>query len=53
MGKASPDIEAFIKREIITDEVEWEKYLPELRSHPDITDIKNAKDFALEILGKL
>ena len=53
MGKASPDIEDFIKREIITDEVEWEKYLPELRSHPDANDIKKAKNFALEILGKL
>jgi len=27
--------------------------MPELRSHPDTNDIKNAKNFALEILGKL
>lgn len=53
MGKASPDIEGFIKREIITDEVEWEKYSLELRRHPDTNDIKNAKNFALKILGKL
>jgi flavodoxin len=52
-GKANPDIEAFIKQEIITDEVEWDKYMPELRGHPDTNDIKNAKNFALEILGKL
>ena len=52
-GKASPDIENFIKQEILTDEVEWEKYIPELRKHPDTNDIKNAKNFALEILGKL
>ncbi len=52
-GKASPDIEAFIKREIITDEVEWAKYMLELRRHPDTNDIKNAKNFALEILGEL
>jgi flavodoxin len=52
-GKASPEIELFIGQEIITDEVEWEKYMPELRNHPDTNDIKNAKSFALEILGKM
>jgi flavodoxin len=52
-GKASPPIEGFIKQEIITDEDEWNEYLPELRKHPDENDIESAKQFALELLGHL
>ncbi len=52
-GKASPPIENFIRQEIITDEDEWNEYLPDLRKHPDANDIENAKKFAQEILGKL
>ncbi|MFW9981799.1 MAG: flavodoxin family protein [Candidatus Thorarchaeota archaeon] len=52
-GKASPPIEAFIRQQIITDDEEWEKYVPELRKHPDSTDLENAKKFAKDILGKL
>jgi flavodoxin len=52
-GKASPPIEAFIRQEIITDDEEWDRYLPDLRKHPDSTDIENAKKFAQDILGRL
>ena len=52
-GKASPPIEAFIRQEIIHDDDEWNKYLPELRTHPNSSDIENAKKFAQQIIGKL
>ena len=52
-GKASPPIENFIRQEIITDEDEWNEYLPDLRKHPDVNDIENAKKFAQELLDKL
>ncbi len=53
MGKASEPIEGFIRQEIITDDDEWNEYLPALRKHPDSNDIENAKKFALEITEKL
>ena len=53
MAKASPPIENFIHQEIITDEDEWNEYLPVLHKHPDASDIENAKEFAKEILAKL
>ena len=53
MSKASPPIENFIHQEIITDKDEWNEYLPNLRTHPDSTDIENAKKFAQEMLAKL
>jgi len=53
MGKASPSIEHFIHQEIITDEDEWNEYLPELRKHPTPQDIENAKNFAEEMIDKL
>ena len=52
-GKASEPIEKFIRQAIITDDDEWKEYLPELRKHPDSTDIENAKKFAQEIIEKL
>jgi len=53
MGKASPPIEGFIKQEIITDEDEWNEYLPILHTRPDSNDLENAKRFALELQEKL
>lgn len=53
MGAASAPIEAFIHRTIITDEAEWEEYLPELRSHPNSTDLENAKTFTTDIISKI
>ncbi len=52
-GKANPGIEAFIRQVVITDDDEWNEYLPELRKHPDSNDIEDAKVFAQEILDKL
>jgi len=53
MGKASPPIEHFIHQEIVTDEDEWNEYLPELRKHPTPEDIENAKKFAKNMITKL
>ena len=53
MGKASSPIEGFIRQEIITDEDEWNKYLPILRSHPNLNDIENARKFARHLVEKL
>lgn len=52
-GKANPGIEGFIRQAIITDEDEWNEFLPELRKHPNPNDIENVKKFAQEILDKL
>ena len=53
MGKASAPIEGFIGQEIITDEDEWNEYLPILRSKPDSNDIENARKFARHLVDKL
>ncbi|MGY5859200.1 MAG: flavodoxin family protein [Candidatus Thorarchaeota archaeon] len=53
MGKASPPIEGFIKQEIITNEDEWNEYLPDLRQRPDSNDLEKARQFALELQEKL
>lgn len=52
LGVASPPIEAFIHREIITSDEEWNEYLPELRKHPTAEDLEKAKEFAREIIRK-
>ena len=52
-GKASEPIEYFIHQEIITDEEEWNQYLPDLRTHPTAIDIENAEIFVLDILDKI
>ncbi len=52
-GKASGPIEQFIHQEIITNEDEWNQYLPELRTHPTTNDLENAGKFALDILEKM
>lgn len=53
MGKANPGIEQFIRQEIITDEKEWETYLPDLRTRPNEKDMENARQFAQDIISKL
>ncbi len=50
-GRASPPIENFIHQEIITDEDEWNEYLPDLRTHPNAQDIESAKKFVLDLLN--
>ena len=52
MGKAIPGIEQFIHQEIITDEKEWETYLPDLRARPNEKDMENARHFAQDIISK-
>lgn len=53
MGKASPPIEAFIRREIITNDDEWNVYLPIVRKHPTVVDLESAKDFVRNIIQNL
>jgi flavodoxin len=53
MGKASPPIEHFIHQEIITDEDEWNEYLPILRECPTGQDIDDTKKFVQGIFDKL
>ncbi|MBN1330928.1 MAG: flavodoxin domain-containing protein [Candidatus Heimdallarchaeota archaeon] len=53
MGAASPMIEKFIHRQIITDKDEWEEYLPDLRTRPNAIDLENAGKFALKILTQI
>ena len=52
MGKPSKPIERFIHAKIITEDEEWEEYIKKVIKHPDEIDIKNAKEFAREILNK-
>jgi len=52
-GIPNPGIEQFIRQEIITDEKEWESYLPDIKTRPNEDDVKNAKLFAQEIISKL
>lgn len=53
MGKPSDAIEKFIRKQIITEEDEWNDYIQVVKIHPDDEDIKNAKQFAEEILSKV
>ena len=53
MGAASPGIERFIHKRIITDKEEWKEYLPELRTRPNEEDLENARKFALKILKQI
>ena len=52
MGKPSEAIEKFIRKQIITEDEEWENYIEIVRKHPTEEDIQNAKQFAKEILSK-
>ncbi|MHA1212307.1 MAG: flavodoxin family protein [Candidatus Heimdallarchaeota archaeon] len=53
MGAASPGIERFIHKRIITDEDEWKEYLPDLRTRPNKEDLENARKFAINTLKQL
>jgi flavodoxin len=44
-GAPSKPIEAFIRREIITSDKEWQEYLPDVRTHPTPEDLETAKIF--------
>ncbi len=49
-GVPSAPIEAFIHREIVTDEKEWEEYIAKVREHPNEQDVQKARDFARAVL---
>ena len=53
MAAATPAIEKFIRRKIITDDEEWKTYLPLLRMKPDEQDLSNARNFVNKIMEKL
>ena len=52
-GGPNPGIEQFIRSTIITDEAEWAEYVADIHTHPDATDLENARAFAREVIGKL
>lgn len=52
-AKATPPIEKFIRKQIITDDKKWEEYLPDLRERPKKEDLDKARDFALKILQQV
>ena len=52
MGAPSPPIEQFIHSQIVTDEEEWERYLEEVRGHPDDDDLRRAAEFAAQVLAR-
>jgi len=52
MGAPSPPIEQFIHDEIVTDDGEWQRYLEEVRGHPDDEDLRHAGEFAVQVLGR-
>lgn len=49
-GAPSPPIEQFIHNTIVTREDEWEEYVQEVRKHPDEDDLRQAREFAREVL---
>ncbi len=53
MGAATPAIEKFIHRKIITDDDEWKTYLPILRLKPDVEDLNKARNFISKIMEKI
>ena len=53
MGKPSKAIERFIRKQIITNDDEWDVYLEIVKKHPNEEDFQNAKKFAQEVLAKM
>ena len=52
-GAPNPQIEAFIRNTIITNEKQWAEYIEEVKKHPTAEDIKAAKEFARKLLAKI
>jgi flavodoxin len=52
MGAPSPPIEQFIHNTIVTEAEEWERYLEEVRRHPDEADLQQAGEFAGQVLAR-
>lgn len=53
LGKPSKAIEIFIRKQIITDDDEWEVYFEMIKKHPNEEDFQNAKKFAQEVITKM
>jgi flavodoxin I len=51
-GAPSPPIEAFIHREIVTDENEWKEYVAEVRKRSNKEDMEKAREFAGAVLAQ-
>jgi len=51
-GAPSPPIEAFIHNTIVTDKDEWQMYIEEVKKHPTVQDLQDARTFAQHILTK-
>ena len=49
----NPRIEQLIRQEIITDEKEWESYLPDVKTRPNEEDMENARKFAQEVVSTI
>jgi len=52
VGAPSPEIQVFIKNEIITDENEWDTYFDQVMEHPNSKDLDDARIFAEKVLNK-
>ncbi|MGB2983441.1 MAG: flavodoxin family protein [Candidatus Bipolaricaulia bacterium] len=51
-GAPSPQVEAFIRSTIVTDEAQWNAFIEDARKHPTTEDIEAARAFAREVLAK-
>jgi len=51
-GAASPAIEQYIHKMILTDEAEWGEYVEDLRTHPGEEDVQGARTFVRDVLAR-
>ena len=49
-GAPSPEIETFIRSNIIPDEAQWNEYIDEARLHPTPADLEAACEFARRVV---
>jgi flavodoxin len=52
-GAPNPQIEAFIRSTIITDEKQWAEYIEDVRKHPTTEDVQAAREFTRSVLAKV
>ena len=52
-GAPSPEIETFIRTNIVPDEAQWNPYIDEVRQHPTAADLDAAKEFAKKVFVAL
>jgi flavodoxin len=50
LGAPSPPIAAFIRHAIVRDEREWATYIADVRDRPDEDDLRQAREFAGQVL---